>query len=680
MGHIASTMTASTQRSSRAGALLGTRYVPYLAPLLALGLAAILLELFADSSTLSDGVKLASGALLLGAIGAAVVLALPVDLTPSALAGLALAVGLVVVTAAAAWASWWIQPARSAFLGLAASTIAVAALAGRGEVRLRVRREPWLNSAALLLPAGVALAHLPAILVHDYYLGYDGYSTAVFGRALLEGPVPITSFSELPANFAGAYAAGAFYDTAWLSAALGISVEGVTRFGGLAVFALVAYLVGVVADRLFDTPAAGPIAGLAFAASPFIEDRFVLLIRENVGWIVWLATLVVLVSLKVVPNQSVVFMTALISGVAIQIHALAGGMAVASILVFWAAGRLGERRRSLLPGAAGLLFGILPSGFGVIAAWSRTFLPAQVQAVQGTLGADASAAFVWEKAFEISDLYTGALVVVPLGLLVCLVWWRDSPLWLVMVPPALFVTAATAAQAVGASVPLVRTIIYIGFLASLLAGSLAALAWRLVGASSGRHSHPSRRSLRVGWRTAVAVAVVGLMAMGVGRAWTFRKWSPFSEAQVEAASMLDSFGLEDSVVLAPFSEVILLWFAGIEQVETDRVTVNSILTADDPAALVEMLESEAGPNGRVLVYASRRFVADGVDVYPDYLSGWDRPFSFYSNLRAIDPPGLSLGVEPYYLAAEDLCVLQHDIMGIAYVHEVLLGVAPGSCR
>ena len=164
-----------------------------------------------------------------------------------------------------------------------------------------------------------------------------------------------------------------------------------------------------------------------------------------------------------------------------------------------------------------------------------------------------------------------------------------------------------------------------------------------------------------------------MIFLSVQSLYDYEKWSPFEGAQVAAAKqVVQRAGFEDTAVLAPYNEVILLLFADVPGTVTDRRVINDIVTASSSEELASRLNALGANEGKILFFISKRFARDGVRVNPNALGGSSGPFTILTLLRQNNPNGVSLGARTLSTSSAPIPVL--DVveldLGAAYLYEI----------
>ena len=540
---------------------------------------------------------------------------------------------------------------------VAAATI-FAAWGTRTTCRFRPSgRLDWLAVAGASL---ISVFFIGAVRQTPFFLGYDPFAMASYAQRIIADGVSPFAFPEASFNHAGQYAGGAYFLTAGVSLISGQSIGGIVHVGGIVVSAAIAVLLALVVLRGFGSHCGGFLAALLFVSGSFMMGRLVMFIRENIGLVFFLALLLLILVHAQQASLGAIGLAALVTGVGLQSHEAIGILSLMVWIIYVGKAmvdRRGERlSRTDVVTACGLigLFS-LPFAIPVVGQFIPLFLGTQIEGVSGRLDLGDPALSIWRRGIRFSDLPMLGVVLSPLGIGSIRKARRCGAAALILLPPSLLVAGVLPLARLGAPLPIVRLIPYVSLIVAVLGGLGA--AW--IARSLWSNRYRATMVLLIG-----AFVVSSLFNMG-----QYRKGTPFSQSQVYAAQRTaEMVNITRSPILAPFNEVSLLLFVGIDSVVTDFRSVAAILTAPTFEEMMQELDELGLQRGPVWVFISKKFARDGINVSPDTRSGLDKPITIFSFLREVSPT-LTLGAEPGQRRSSSLCVQEYDL-GAAWLYRI----------
>jgi len=452
---------------------------------------------------------------------------------------------------------------------------------------------------------------LDDVLRYEYYLGYDPYRNEPLISSIIQNQLNPSEFLSSH----GIVFSGFYYFGAVLNVSTGVSTHCFTRFGGLAILFLLSSILFLVVHRLFHENWA-ILVPIFFALNPFVIDRFVMTIRENLAFLFLLLLIFFLLKLETKYQKYNIFISALIFGALLSTNPLT--LAFASVIVlFFIITRKNLKAYPLVIVCGCLLaFPIL----GIFFSWLGWVIIAEIQITLGQSEiltppwlSTQQILSGWGRGILLEDFSILEIFLLPLGILYAL--RRKNKKMLFLIPLCFMSITLFILGNIGFHFTLVRLVIYI----ALPLAVLSALGLKEIVTMGSEYLQsliaeseripPSKKKIETILIVLIFVPLIFFSSITVVSS---NKWSPYVSGQVTAANSLkDHLGETDAIVIPSINDIGLLDYVGIESAShwKNLTVVDHVLRATTFEELRGLIENVYPNKTKAYLFFSKRWIS-----------------------------------------------------------------------
>ena len=444
------------------------------------------------------------------------------------------------------------------------------------------------------------ISRIENIAAHKYFLGYDPFTTKPCVNAILTKKLNPIQFATDSVNFFGQFQTGFYYFICILKKISGINEYLLTRYGGPILLGLAGVLLFLILANIFNSKIAGSISALIFIGSPFVVDRFSMLVRENFAFIFFLNFIFFFCLDQIKPQKNIV-LSLILAGV-IASHILVSIFLLGTIVFSWSYKVISSMsyKKNMFTHFKELSLLIFIS-FLISFPFSVFFIQSTLETLLiqfskiGLLNVtERWEIWYWNREIIWSnDFSLIGFILAPIGVLY-LIHKKEYSSIITLLGPTIISLLLFFLTKKGFPLPVVRLIIYIALGLAILGGIGAKMI---------------TKRLFLEKNFLMLFLIFLLIITTVYTTTNYNKWSPFEENQMKGAQYLAHLVEEKpGIVFSDYSEVVLLLYANVKNVETNRPFLIQIFYSDSISDLRKLILSKY-PNSKIVYFfISKRFV------------------------------------------------------------------------
>lgn len=462
---------------------------------------------------------------------------------------------------------------------------------------------------------------LDDVLRYEYYLGYDPYSNEPLILSIIQNKLdPNSLLSQEKIVFSGFYYFGAV-----LHVSTGISIHNFTRFGGLAFFSLLLMILFIDMYQIFNDKWVA-IIPFFFAVNPFVVNRFLMTIRENLSFLFLAVLIFFLLKLDKNNKKSVTIISAMTFGAILSTNPLT--LIFASVFVFFFILTKHDVRTYVLLIFGGCLF-VFPM-LGIFASWLSWVTIAQFQIFLGYSRIPAppwlseqEVLSAWGRDMSFGDFSILEIALLPLGIFYAVKkrYILKTKKLFFIIPFCLSALTLYVLAKIGFHFTPARLVIYVAIPLAILSGlglkevitKISEYMPTLVIITSTRRKVLTKKTFKKIFVTAVVIPIIFFNSMTI---ISSNKWCPYVSSQVEAAKWLKQYiGDRTDTIVIPshgcgYSDMGLIEHVGIKNAIfwANQTLVKDIMSAPSFEELREIIRINYPDKNEAYFFISKRWI------------------------------------------------------------------------
>lgn len=461
---------------------------------------------------------------------------------------------------------------------------------------------------------------LDDVLRYEYYLGYDSYRNEPLILSVIQNKLdPVSFLSQEKDIFSGFYYFGAV-----LHVSTGISLHSFTRFGGLVFFSLLSLMIFITMYRIFNDKWVA-IVPFFFAINPFVVNRFLMTLRENLSFLFLVLLIFFLLRLDENTKKSITIVSAMVFGAILSTSPLT--LIFASFLVFFFILTKRNLRTYILMIFGGCVF-VFPM-LGIFASWLSWVTIAQFQIFLGYSKiltppwlSEQEILFGWGRDISLEDFSILEIALLPLGIFYALKkgYITKTKNLFFIIPLCLVALTLYLLVKIGFYFTPVRLVIYIALPLAILSGlglreaitKVSGYLENFVIITSTRRKVLTKKMIKKIFAIATIIPIILFNSMTT---ISSNKWCPYVSSQVEDAKWLKQYiGDRTDIIVIPShgsaNDMGLIEYVGIKNAIywDNRALVEDMMSATSFEELRELIRINYPDKNEAYFFISKRWI------------------------------------------------------------------------